>query len=491
MFSCDGADVGVNGGYIFCKNTLVKTDEIGAVEWAYLYNTNAHFHQVKKTFDNCYIATGELLVLGGIKEIMTIKVNEQGEVIWYNLYGGNNNDDERSYSICETSDSNYIIAGYTATYGYGSSDIYLLRIDRFGNLRWARTVGEEGSEAPGEVKQLRDGNFLVVGNSNVPGKDFQIYLVKFNKGGDTLWTRTYGGNGYENGQNFIQTSDGGFAVIATTTSYAPGGQADIMLVKTDSNGYFEWSKTYGGAFVEVGKEVIELADHGFLLVGYTQSFGSGGDCGALGTCYDRYLIRTDSVGDTLWTKTYGRYGIHDWAEGAFVTNDKGYLLYGQSFGNDYNRNYVTKTDSNGYVPCFIYGTQTIVGSPVLQVTSGWGRTSHGGQTGITNLDNWEISVAIDSMLCQPVSVQENFTMNFAIFPNPANDHVTVCYPDIFRMDLKEITFYNNLGSSVKQIISTENITEALVYIGDLPAGIYFAVLRVEGRKVGTEKVVVR
>jgi len=70
--------------------------------------------------------------------------------------------------------------GYTATYGYGSSDIYLLRIDRFGNLRWARTVGEEGSEAPGEVKQLRDGNFLVVGNSNVPGKDYQIYLVKFN-----------------------------------------------------------------------------------------------------------------------------------------------------------------------------------------------------------------------------------------------------------------------------------------------------------------------
>jgi len=107
------------------------------------------------------------------------------------------------------------------------------------------------------------------------------------------------------------------------------------------------------------------------------------------------------------------------------------------------------------------------------------------------LDNWEISVAIDSMLCQPVSVQENFTMNFAIFPNPANDHVTVCYPDIFRNDLKEITFYNNLGSSVKQIISTENITEALVYIGDLPAGIYFAVLSVEGRKVGTEKVVVR
>ncbi len=180
MFSCDGSDVGVNGGYIFCKNTLVKTDEMGAVEWAYLYNTNAHFHQVKKTFDNCYIATGELLVLGGIKEIMTIKINEQGEVIWYNLYGGNNNDDERSYSICETNDSNYIIAGYTATYGYGSSDIYLLRIDRFGNLRWARTVGEEGSEAPGEVKQLRDGNFLVVGNSNVPGKDYQIYLVKFN-----------------------------------------------------------------------------------------------------------------------------------------------------------------------------------------------------------------------------------------------------------------------------------------------------------------------
>jgi hypothetical protein len=230
MASSNNSDKGVDGGYIFCKNTLVKTDESGNVEWAFNYRVNTAFQSIVKTFDSCYIATGNLYQTSGLKKVITIKVNTSGNLLWYKIYGGIDTEDEKSYSIYETNDSNYIIAGYTEK----------------------------------------------------SGMDREIYLIKFDQNGDTIWTRTYGGFGYDAATNFIQTSDGGFAIIGTTTSYAPGGQADLMLFKTDAMGVFQWAKTFGGEYVEVGAEVIQLPDHGFLLIGYTQSFGSGGGLRCIG-----------------------------------------------------------------------------------------------------------------------------------------------------------------------------------------------------------------
>jgi hypothetical protein len=490
MASSSDSDIGVDGGYIFCKNTIVKTDDFGNVEWSYNYRVNTAFQSIVKTFDNCYIASGNLYITGGLKKIITIKVDALGNLIWYKVYGGIDTEDEKSYSICETSDSNYLISGYTTSYGYGSSDIYLLKIDSDGNVIWGRAIGEEGTDYGNGVKQINDGNYIVAGFTEKSGMDKEIYLIKFDQNGDTIWTRTYGGINYDVANNFIQTTDGGFAIIGTTNSFAPGGQADLILVKTDSNGVVQWAKTFGGEFVEVGAEVTELQDHGFLLVGYTQSFGAGGDCGALGTCYDYYLIRTDQNGDTIWTKAYGRFGLHDWATGAHLTSDNGYFLYGPSFSNNYRAEYLIKTDSNGYCQCNTYNTQTVTGSPELETSYSWGRLSHGNKLFEVNMDVQAVPLTFDSLLCQPVSIIDQNTTSFTYYPNPAKEFIIINYPDNVDPYSKEIIIYNTLGTQVNHIPATQNASETKVDLTGLPAGLYFALLLAEGKKVATGKFLV-
>src|SRR4030095_3353145 len=108
--------------------------------------------------------------------------------------------------------------------------------------------------------------------------------------------RTYGGSGHDEGRSVKQTWDGGYIIAGTTSSFGAGA-TDVYLLKVDSLGNFQWQKTFGGNNIDRGYSLDITSDSGFVICGYTNSFGSGG--------YDAYVIRTDQNGDTLWTKTYG------------------------------------------------------------------------------------------------------------------------------------------------------------------------------------------
>jgi hypothetical protein len=158
--------------------------------------------------------------------------------------------------------------------------------------------------------------------------------------GDTLWTRLYGGYGNEMAYSIDQALDGGYLMAGWTVSFGNGG-ADFYLVRTDAQGVTLWTRTYGGSDDEIATSMKATPDGGAIIAGWTKSFGAGGS--------GFYLVKTDQNGETLWTNTFGG-AFEDTAKCVICTSDGGYTLCGSSnslSGGDQSDVYVVKTDSLG------------------------------------------------------------------------------------------------------------------------------------------------
>jgi hypothetical protein len=255
-------------------------------------------------------------------------------------YGGSG--DDIGSSVQQTTDGDYIVAGSTYSFGTGSSDVYLIKTDPSGDTLWTRTYGGSDIDYGYSVLQTTDGDYIVAGETQSFGAGpGDVYLIKTDPSGDTLWTRTYGGNGHDWGQSVQQTTDGGYIVSGQTNSFGPG-QADVYLIKTDAVGDTLWTRTYGGSGRDYGSSVQQTTDGGYIVAGGTYSFGTGGK--------DVYLIKTDPSGDTLWTRTYGGSG-DDIGSSVQQTTDGGYIVAGRtdSFGAGGYDVYLIKTDPDGLV----------------------------------------------------------------------------------------------------------------------------------------------
>ena len=258
---------------------------------------------------------------------------------WTRTYGGSSYD--YGESVAQTSDGGYIVAGYTYSFGAGGYDVYLVKTDAVGDTIWTRTYGGFDVDFGYSVAQTSDGGYIVAGETysfGAGGSD--VYIVKTDAVGDTLWTRTYGGSDYDYGRSVAQTSDGGYIVAGYTASFGAGSW-DVYLVKTDGLGDTIWTRTYGGSDGDYSNSVAQTSDGGYIAAGYTSSFGAGYN--------DVYLVKTDAVGDTIWTRTYGG-GNTDKGYSVAQTSDGGYIVagYTRSFGAGEDDVYLVKTDSLGY-----------------------------------------------------------------------------------------------------------------------------------------------
>ncbi|MCK4575073.1 T9SS type A sorting domain-containing protein, partial [candidate division WOR-3 bacterium] len=260
------------------------------------------------------------------------------DTLWTRTYGGAEGD--VGYSVQQTTDGGYIIAGYTYSFGAGESDCYLIKTNADGDTVWTKTYGGIHWDYAYSVRQTSDGGYIIAGFSTSFGAGFRdAYLIKADENGDTIWTKTYGGTEYDEVNEVQQTSDGGYIIVGITLSFGAGG-GDVYLIKTDSNGDTIWTKTYGGAEGDAGNSVQQTSDGGYIIAGITLSFGAGNG--------DVYLIKTDEIGDTIWTKTYG--GIHlDIAYSVRQTSDGGYIILGITHptGLEMGDVYLIKTDANG------------------------------------------------------------------------------------------------------------------------------------------------
>jgi len=121
-----------------------------------------------------------------------------------------------------------------------------------------------------------------------------VYLVKTDASGNQLWQNTFGGTGNDYGHSVAKTSDGGYIIAGYTDSFGAGGE-DVYLVKTDASGNQLWQNTFGGTGNDYGNSIAETSDGGYIIAGYTYSFGAGEN--------DVYLIRTTEPKPVLLCKT--------------------------------------------------------------------------------------------------------------------------------------------------------------------------------------------
>jgi hypothetical protein len=323
---------------------------------------------VAKTSDGGYAIAGytnSSFASGGGYDAYLIKTDSYGNVTWGKTYGGSGGD--YGESVIQTSDGGFAIAGYTNSFGAGGLDVYLVKTDLSGNLMWNRTYGYAGTDVASSVVQTSDGGYVIAGYTSSFGQGGDdVYLVKTNASGNVMWDWAYGGSGYDIGASVIQSSDGGFAIVGyTNSSFSSGGGYDVYLVKTNSTGNFMWSKTYGYSGTDIGFSVIQTSDGGFAIAGYTSSFGNGG--------YDFYLVKTDVSGTMIWAWAYGGTG-NDIGEWVVQTSDAGYAIVGHtaSFGAGGDDVYLVKTNSTGnFMWDRSYGyAGTDIGSSVVQTSDG-------------------------------------------------------------------------------------------------------------------------
>jgi hypothetical protein len=230
---------------------------------------------------------GLILALLSVSLVALFTQYAYAQVRFAKTYGGTSYD--LAYSVQQTSDGGYIVAGFTYSFSAGYSDIFLVKTDANGNIIWAKTYGGTNYNWARSVQQTSDGGYIVAGSTySFGGGYFDIFLIKTDASGNIIWAKTYGGIYYSDYASSVQqTSDGGYIVAGWTNSFGAGGY-DAFLVKTDASGNIIWAKTYGGTNWDYAYSVQQTSDGGYIVAGYTQSFGEGGDI---------FLIKTDANGN--------------------------------------------------------------------------------------------------------------------------------------------------------------------------------------------------
>jgi hypothetical protein len=260
-----------------------------------------------------YTSSGDALQ----EDVYLVRLNPRGEVLWSRTYGGEGNDN--GWDLLETKDGGFVIVGFTNSSGAGKMDIYLFQVDAMGELMWERTYGGPQDEYGWSMAPTPDGGYVLGGQTDSFGEGEEDgYLVKVNAQGEEIWSQTYGGPQEDRLFSVDQTADHGFVLTGTTRSFS-AGERDLYLVKTSSTGELTWMQMFGEERDDVGHAVRQTADRGFIVTGYTKSFGAAN--------YDTWLIKTDESGNTEWEKFFGGTGDDRTIYGE-QTTDGGYILTG-------------------------------------------------------------------------------------------------------------------------------------------------------------------
>jgi len=457
---------------------------------------------IQQTSDGGYIVAGyskstdgDVSGNHGDSDFWILRLDADGDTLWSKCYGGSG-DDEAS-AIQQTSDGGFIVAGYSSSTdgdvwgNHGDEeDYWILRLDTDGDTLWTRCYGGSNWDEAYAILQTTDGGYIVAGGAGSTDGDVSgnhgnedIWILRLTSTGDTLWTRCYGGSSWDEATAIRQTTDGGFIVAGWSLStdgdvWGNHGEWDSWILRLTSTGDMVWAKCYGGSGDDDASAIQQTSDSGFIVAGFSGS--TDGDVSENHGDYDYWILRLDTLGNILWSKSYGG-SSDDWVEAIQQTFDGRFIVAGWSLSTDGDvwRNHgkwdfwVLRLDVTGdtlWTRC--YGGSGDDEANAIQQTSDGGFIvtgesmstdgdvpgNHGGY------DSWILRLDNGNTTGVPM---QHLSQNVIIYPNPANNKLTVIASEAKHFVAKIYTLHGQL--LLQKTITPET---SAIDISELDEGLY-------------------
>jgi len=454
---------------------IIKLDANGTLQWTRTVGGPDYDEawSITQTTDGGYAVVGTSHSYGVKSDIYFVKLDGNGSVQWSRAFVTTNG--VYGNSIIQTTDGGYAVVGQTGDY-FSGVDIYIAKLDANGILQWSKIASCTSFDYPSSIIQTSDGGYVVAGNTLFTGDINYMYIVKINASGILQWSRAIGGSGIDGDYavSIIQTTDGGYAVAGYTWSWVTQDY-DMHIVKLSSSGTLLWSKTIGGTDDEQAFSIIQTTDGGYVVAGYTNSFGAG-----LG---DMYIVKLNSSGTLQWNKTVGG-ASYDGARYIKQTSDGGYVLVGWtgSFGvGQYGGIHIVKFDANGNTcgnttsPTSVSGSGgTSYSPPSSTVTNQTSTVTT--VTSLTDTCGTFTTITICVIGIKPISTEipSSFSLS-QNYPNPFNPLTNIKF-ELPKSNYVTLKIYDALGREIATLIN-EQLAPGTYEVdwngSNYPSGVYF------------------
>lgn len=441
---------------------------------------------ITKTFDGGYIiagtsssSNGDVSENFGSSDIWIIKLSNTGDIEWEKTYGGSNT--EQATSIRQTSDTGYIVSGYTNSSDGDISasnvqaDFWVLKLSNTGNIEWEKTYGGTALDLAEFIEQTNDGGYIVTGQTGGDVDGFNgvidFWVLKLSNVGDIEWERVLGGSGVDLPKDIRQTNDSGYIVAGASNTV--NGFHDFWVLKLASDGSTQWEKRYGGTAVDFPQHIELTSDGGYIIVGSSNS--NDGDVSGNNGNTDIWVLKITSSGIIEWEKSIGGSNV-DQANSVKQTLDGGYILAGSSASNDGNASsnmgsfdyWLVKLSQIGDIEWekSFGGSNLDSTSSIEQISNSeyivvGNSTSSDGDVNLNqgNYDVWVLKISTVLDLADIANHKDIY-----LYPNPTNGIITI----ESNIKIESVRIFDSLG---KLVISKGN--NEIIDISGLNSGIYF------------------
>ncbi|MEO8666190.1 MAG: T9SS type A sorting domain-containing protein [Ignavibacteria bacterium] len=466
----------------FFDMVLLKLDVAGNLIWNKAYgSTGGDFgYSVIESQGSGYVIAGSIWQYATNRDFYIVKTDPAGDTLWTRTYGSLGDDDANK--ILEIIDG-YIIGGVREI--SDGTDISIIKITFAGDIEWSKNFYGPFNESLSDIILIKDGSVIITGSirRNISSSS-DILLMKISSTGESIWSKTYEVSDDDFGNSVYQTFDNGFILCGTA-----GTLRDISLLKTDSAGNSEWSKTFGGNQIDFGSKAIQLSDSAYILTGSYR---------LPNLTISSLLIKLNSIGDTLFSRIYIdsdslRLNV---ASSLEVTNDNGFIMAGNPDMG------ILKTDSLGrsckpYISGIpMHSIITYVNPIVLVEGSGLTETAT-----IESVYSLKLETVSCSILTGLNPIKNNIHELHSLlqnYPNPFNPvtHLEFGIAPYSRQGgnfgFISLKVYDVLGNEVAAFINEKKnpgIYEVEFDGKDFPSGIYFYSLILDGNVVDTKRMI--